>query len=84
LGDPVGLVDSDQAPNGLQVLLLHGDSDVDVPIAQSEAFESSLRRAGVPVRLAVVPGATHASIYSAEVATPIVIEWIEDRSGPSH
>ncbi|HYN56339.1 MAG TPA: alpha/beta hydrolase [Motilibacterales bacterium] len=83
LGDPVGLVDSGQAPDDLQVLLLHGDSDVDVPLAQSEAFASSLRRAGVPVRLAVVPGATHASVYSAAVATPIVVEWIEGRSGPS-
>ena len=75
-GDPVGLVDAGSAPEDLQVLLLHGDADDDVPLGQSRAFESSLTRAGVPVRLEVVPGATHQSIYSADVAGPAVIAWI--------
>ena len=77
-GDPVGLVDAGHAPENLQVLLLHGDADDDVPLGQSRAFESSLTRAGVPVRLEVVPGATHQTIYSADVAGPAAIAWIRD------
>jgi acetyl esterase/lipase len=75
-GDPVGLLDSGTVPQGLQVLLLHGDADDDVPLEQSQSFEASLTRAGVPVRLEVIPGATHRTIYSAEVAAPITIDWI--------
>ena len=77
-GDPVGLVDAGSAQEDLQVLLLHGDSDEDVPLEQSQAFESSLTRAGVPVRLEVVPGATHQTIYSADVAGPAAIAWIKE------
>ena len=39
-GDPVGLVDAGGAPQDLQVLLLHGDADEDVPLDQSRAFEA--------------------------------------------
>ena len=77
-GDPVELVDAGRARQDLQVLLLHGDSDEDVPLEQSQAFESSLTRAGVPVRLEVVPGATHQTIYSAGVAGPAAIAWIKE------
>jgi acetyl esterase/lipase len=77
-GDPIGLVDSGSVPEGLQVLLLHGDSDADVPVEQSEAFEASLSRADVPVRLEVVPRATHQTIYSADVAGPPAIAWINE------
>ena len=83
-GDPVGLVDSGLAPADLHVLLLHGDADEDVPIEQSQSFEASLKRAGVPVSLEVVPGATHQTIYSADVAGPSAIAWVKElAAGPS-
>jgi acetyl esterase/lipase len=75
-GDPVRLVDSGSVPQGLQVLVLHGDADADVPLEQSQSFESSLTGAGIPVRLDVIPGATHQTIYSADVAAPIAVAWI--------
>lgn len=77
-GDPVGLVDAGAAPEGLAVLLLHGDADADVPLEQSQAFASSLTSAGVPVRLEVVPRASHQTIYSAGVAGPAAIAWIKE------
>jgi acetyl esterase/lipase len=77
-GDPIGLVDAGRGQEDLQVLLLHGDSDDDVPLEQSQAFESSLVRSGVPVRLEVIPGATHQTIYSVGVAGPAAIAWINE------
>lgn len=77
-GDPLGLVDSGDVPDDLQVLLLHGDADEDVPMEQSRAFEVALRRAGVPVHLDVVPGATHQSIYSPVASAPAAIGWIKE------
>ena len=76
-GDPIGRVDAGGAQEDLQVLLLHGDTDADVPVEQSEAFMAALTRAGVPVSLEVVPGATHQTIYSADVAGPPAIAWIK-------
>jgi len=43
-------------------LLLHGDADVDVPVSQSEAYLSHLRRHGVGAELEVIPGDTHYEI----------------------
>ena len=44
---------------GATVLLIHGQADVIVPIAQSRAMEAALRRDGRPVRLIEVPGEGH-------------------------
>ncbi|MEJ0084718.1 MAG: alpha/beta hydrolase [Pseudomonadota bacterium] len=47
------------------VLLLHGDADVLVPIAQSEAMEQALKTANVPVRLVRIPGGVHGADFGA-------------------
>ncbi len=77
-GDPVALLDSGRAPEDLEVLLMHGDGDDDIPLRQSRTFEEALTSAGVPVQLEVIPGATHQSIYTAEVAAPVAVDWIRD------
>ncbi len=77
-GDPVGIVDAGVAPDGLHVLLVHGQDDAVVPLEQSQAFATSLSRADVPVALDLVADATHDTIYRAEVAAPIVIAWINN------
>lgn len=81
LGDPVGLADAWDGPAALQVLLLHGDADEVVPVEQSLAFEAALGRAGIPVRLDMVPEATHDTIYSPGAAAAATIAWIRDLSG---
>lgn len=47
------------------VLLLHGDADTLVPMAQSEAFEQALRAAGVPVKLVRIPRGIHGADFGA-------------------
>jgi acetyl esterase/lipase len=41
------------------MLLVHGDRDDVVPFQQTEAFEKSLKAAGVPVQVLRLPGAGH-------------------------
>ncbi|MEO8063801.1 MAG: alpha/beta hydrolase [Pseudomonadota bacterium] len=58
---PITHVDANSPP----VLLLHGDADVLVPIAQSEAMERALSAAGVPARLVRIPGGVHGADFGA-------------------
>jgi len=54
------------------VLLLHGDADVLVPPQQSQLMEAALRKAGVPVKLLMIPGGVHAADFGT---TPPRKEW---------
>lgn len=47
------------APGAPPVLILHGDDDALVPLAQSRSLVDALEAAGVPHRLVVLPGARH-------------------------
>jgi dipeptidyl aminopeptidase/acylaminoacyl peptidase len=50
------------------VLLLHGDQDTSVPVAQSEALADALRAAGTPVERHVYAGEGHGWRRSATIA----------------
>lgn len=76
-GDPVARVVAGLAPAGLQVLLLHGATDTEVPLAQSQALASALRSAAIPVQLDVLAGVTHGTVYTRDVAAADIIGWIE-------
>jgi acetyl esterase/lipase len=78
-GDPVQRVRDGHAPPNLDVLLLHGDADREVPIGQSRAFAAALADAGNEVRLDVLPGITHGTAYDAEVAGPPIMAWLEEQ-----
>lgn len=47
------------------VLLLHGDADTLVPLAQSVAMQAALDAAKVPVRLVTIPGGVHGADFGA-------------------
>lgn len=47
------------------MLLLHGDADTLVPIAQSVAMQTALDAAKVPVRLVTIPGGVHGADFGA-------------------
>lgn len=59
-------------------LLLHGDADDVVPPVFSTDFGAALRAGGHPTTVSVLPGEDHGSIYSAEVATAPVVQWLDD------
>ena len=52
---PITYVSGDSAP----ILIMHGDQDQLVPVAQSESFAAALKKAGVDVTLHVIKGAGH-------------------------
>ncbi len=73
VGNPVLLA---QRRPGLDVLLLHGRADSVVPPAATDQFAFRLQQGGHDAQTVYVQGADHASIYSAEVAAPIITTWV--------
>jgi len=53
--NPITYVTPDDPP----FLIVHGDQDPLVPLNQSELLAAALKKAGVPVQLAVIPGGGH-------------------------
>ncbi|HET6251831.1 MAG TPA: alpha/beta hydrolase [Tepidisphaeraceae bacterium] len=60
--NPIVYVDKNSAPT----LIMHGDKDNLVPLAQSEIFRDALKNAGVDVKLDVIKGAGH-GFFSPEI-----------------
>jgi len=71
--DPVTL--ADQRPE-LPVLLIHGDADRTVPVAFTEQLASALVAGGHRVVTRYPEGVDHQSVYSAEVAGPLIADWL--------
>ncbi|MCB8958474.1 MAG: alpha/beta hydrolase [Nocardioides sp.] len=76
--NPVGR--ADLRPD-VPVLLLHGDADDLVPVDFTTQFGAALEDAGHPTTVEVVPGATHDTIYRADVAGERVATWLQDLNG---
>lgn len=62
---PVTYIDAKDPP----FLLIHGDEDKTVPVAQSHLGEAALRKAGVPVEAIYIPGVDHSFIGRTPEAT---------------
>lgn len=60
---------------GVPLLMLHGDSDAQVPFEQSDEMHSALKRAGKPHRFVAVPDADHS--FSAEKSRVILLREIQ-------
>jgi acetyl esterase/lipase len=61
----------------LPALLAHGADDTLVSPMYTKVFAQRLEAAGHRVRVEIVPGADHATIYQADVIAQRVITWIE-------
>ena len=77
---PLGGVSAAYPPT----LLLHGDLDKTVPLAQSQAFQARLRELGVPCDLHVLPGAGHRltewGAHDPDWAR-VLTDWLRSRLG---
>lgn len=61
----------------LDVLLAHGTADDVVPTFFTEAFADALRTAGHDVEEVYIDGADHHSVYSADTAAPLIVDWLD-------
>lgn len=62
---PVAYIDPQDPP----FLLIHGDRDKVVPVAQSHLAEAAFRKGGVPVEAIYIPGVDHSFIGSTPAET---------------
>lgn len=60
----------------LPVLLVHGTADDVVPIEFSESLADALTVGGHPVELREVEGVDHLAVFDADVAGPLIAEWL--------
>jgi acetyl esterase/lipase len=74
-GNPMNWADSRTAKPALSVLLAHGAADEILPRSFTVTFGQALEDAGHPVQVTIVPGATHATIYTPDVIAGTVITW---------
>jgi acetyl esterase/lipase len=63
---PVSHITPDDPP----FLLMHGDKDESVNIAQSEEMAAKLKAAGVPVKFLRIPGAAHGPTFPGAINPP--------------
>ena len=74
---PISYVTADDPP----VLLMHGEADETVPIAQSEKMEAALRSAGVTVKFLRIPGGTHGPTFGNPANAPDymgeMVRWLD-------
>jgi len=62
---PISYIDAKDPP----FLLIHGEADTTVPVAQSHLGEAALWKAGVPVEAIYIPGVNHSFIGKTPAAT---------------
>jgi acetyl esterase/lipase len=65
LASPITHLDAKDPP----VLLIHGELDKVVPVAQSQAFDSALRAKGIASELVIIPAVDHSFIGDSPEST---------------
>lgn len=68
------------APGAPPFLLIHADNDTEVPIKIEEEFQQALEKAGVPVKMVVVPNSDHEATFvgaHADVFVPTMIQFLD-------
>jgi acetyl esterase/lipase len=83
---PVNHASADDPPT----LLIHGDLDTTVPIAQSELMETALKKAGVEVQVQRVAGGKHGPDFQFKAGDPrlpdhrsMSVQWFDAHLKPA-
>ncbi|MCO1655651.1 serine hydrolase [Pseudonocardia humida] len=66
-------------------LVFHGAADVRCPVGQAQQWHTALREQGVPTRLVLYPGASHAFVLTGRPSQRIdvnhrVLDWLEQHT----
>lgn len=73
-----------RVPRTTRVRMVVGSKDDVVLAAPSEAYAAALKRNGVDVRLAIVPGAGHVDVLQSDAVHQAVAEVIDAEGGTVH
>lgn len=73
--DAVDLVAEHGAPI-FPVVLLHGDPDGVVPLAESQSLAAALTKAGLPTEVVIEPGVDHYHIWDAPATFKALVELV--------
>jgi acetyl esterase/lipase len=68
------------APGAPPFFLIHADKDTEVPIKIEQEFQQALEKAGVPVKMVVVPDSDHEATFvgdHANVFVPAMIQFLD-------
>lgn len=64
------------APEGLDLLFIHGDADELVPVAMSEDLYLAAERAGIPVQLQVLAGIGHGEVNAPRAVAGLIDDFV--------
>ena len=74
LASPVAHLDAKDPP----ILLIHGDADPQMPLAQSAEFKTACEKAGVAVQFVTLPGAKHGGgVFYDDERLRLVAEFLK-------
>ncbi len=65
-------------PDGLRALLIHGDADTQVPVAQSQGLADALIANGVDVQVTLLTGQQHNIILPPDNVVPAITLWLAE------
>jgi acetyl esterase/lipase len=83
LANPIHYLPTDRPARGLpEFLIMHGDRDRTVPLAQSRLLADALTKAGGTVTLRVVPGLGHGFPLSRSDVGPVTLQFFQRTLGP--
>ena len=80
-GDPTTWIERGPKPPTLRAFLAHGTAD-DLSVTFTTSFADALRKGGFDVSVAMVDGATHATIYRPEVIAERILAWLATVPAP--
>ncbi len=75
--NPISFISKDRVAELPPFLIMHGDKDRLVPLAQSQLLNAALISAGAKVEFQVIAGAGHGSRFNTPVIAKTVLEFFE-------
>jgi dipeptidyl aminopeptidase/acylaminoacyl peptidase len=77
--NPIKFISKDSAP----FLIMHGDKDPLVPLAQSQILADALTAAGIECHLEVIKGAGHGNGFNKPEILKMIVDFFDKHLNPN-
>jgi len=81
--NPIWFVNKKNAKSIPPFLIMHGDKDKMVPVAQSKLLDDALVAAGASAELQIIPGAGHGNGFTTPKITKMVTDFFDKQLKPN-